>query len=118
MDTPPFVRRTPGTRHEPTDAEAALWRLLRARSLAGFKFRRQYPAGPFILDFFCLARGVSQIELDGGQHYQPDTQTYDDWRSRHLIARHIRVLRFPNDVVLREPDSVVAAIAGALGVRA
>lgn len=101
-------------RREPTDAEAALWRLLRARGLAGFKFRRQYPAGPFILDFFCPARRLA-IELDGGQHYQPRTQAYDDWRTQLLTAHGIRVLRFPNDVVLREPDSVVAAIEGALG---
>ncbi len=101
-------------RHEPTDAEAALWRLLRARSLAGFKFRRQYPAGPFILDFFCPAQRLA-IELDGGQHYQPRTEACDDWRTQLLTALRIRVLRFPNDVILREPDSVVAAIAGALG---
>jgi very-short-patch-repair endonuclease len=101
-------------RREPTDAEAALWRLLRARGLAGFKFRRQYPAGPFILDFFCPARRLA-IELDGGQHYQARTQTYDDRRSRLLAAHRIRVLRFANDVVLREPDSVIAAIEGALG---
>jgi very-short-patch-repair endonuclease len=101
-------------RHEPTDAEAALWRLLRARGLAGFKFRRQYPAGPFILDFFCPAQRLA-IEIDGGQHYQPRTQAYDSWRTRLLNARHIRVLRFPSDVIFREPDSVVAAIAGALG---
>lgn len=113
MDTRLVRRRR--MRREPTDAEAALWRLLRARSLAGFKFRRQYPAGPFILDFFCSARRLA-IELDGGEHYQPRTQGYDDWRTQQLSAHRIRVLRFPNDVILREPDSVVAAIAGALGV--
>ena len=52
---------------------------------------------------------------DGGQHYEPRTQAYDQRRTQILTARRIRVLRFPNDVILREPDSVAAAIAGALG---
>jgi very-short-patch-repair endonuclease len=113
MDTRLMRRRR--MRREPTDAETALWKLLRARSLVGFKFRRQYPAGPFILDFFCPARRLA-IELDGGQHYDPGTQAYDQRRTQVLSTQRIRVLRFPNDAIFREPDSLVAAIAGALGV--
>jgi very-short-patch-repair endonuclease len=113
MDTRLMRRRR--MRHEPTDAEAALWKLLRARSLAGFKFRRQYPAGPFILDFFCPAQRLA-IELDGGQHYESRTQAYDERRTQLLTGQRIRILRFPNDVIFREPESVVAAIAGALGI--
>jgi very-short-patch-repair endonuclease len=113
MDTRLMRRRR--MRHEPTDAEAALWKLLRARSLAGFKVRRQYPAGPFILDFFCPAQRLA-IELDGGQHYELRTQAYDQRRTQLLAARCIRVMRFPNNVIFQEPESVVAAIAGALGL--
>src|SRR5262245_63351241 len=36
-----------------TDAEAALWQRLRAKRFAGFKFRRQHPCGPYVLDFYC-----------------------------------------------------------------
>jgi very-short-patch-repair endonuclease len=54
-------------RREPTDAEAAMWRLLRHRRLALFKFRRQVPFQSFILDFVCFERRII-IEIDGSQH--------------------------------------------------
>ncbi len=104
-------------RHEPTDVEAALWKLLRARGLAGFKFRRQYSCGPFVLDFFCACRHLA-VELDGGQHFQPRAQAYDARRTEYLAERGIKVIRFPNDVVLYETESVLAAIAAALDIAA
>jgi len=72
MDTPLARRRQ--LRRSSTDAEAFLWYHLRSRRLAGFKFRRQHPYGPFILDFFCAERNLA-IELDGGQHFEPATST-------------------------------------------
>ena len=50
-----------------TDAERLLWRHLRNRELGGLKFKRQYPVGPFIVDFICVEKNVV-IEVDGGQH--------------------------------------------------
>jgi type I restriction enzyme M protein len=101
-------------RRRATDAEAALWEALRGRQLAGFKFRRQHPCGPFILDFFCAEKQLA-IELDGGQHYQPRAQAYDARRTDFLAARGITVLCFPCDQVLREMAGVLVAIAFALG---
>lgn len=54
-------------RHEPADAEAAMWRLLRHRQLSAFKFRRQVPFNTYILDFVCFEKRLV-IEIDGGQH--------------------------------------------------
>jgi very-short-patch-repair endonuclease len=54
-------------RRSQTDAEAKLWWHLRDRRLSGFKFRRQYPVGRYIVDFICLEARVV-VELDGGQH--------------------------------------------------
>ncbi|MBI3504878.1 MAG: DUF559 domain-containing protein [Proteobacteria bacterium] len=54
-------------RREPTLAERRLWQMLRDRRLAGFKFRRQVPAGPYVLDFLCKDVRLV-IEADGGQH--------------------------------------------------
>ena len=61
-------------RRESTDAEAAIWRLLRDRQLALFKFRRQVPFQNFILDFVCFEKRMI-IEIDGSQHAlsKPDT---------------------------------------------
>ena len=93
-----------------TDAEAALWRRLKAKRLGGFKFRRQHPVGPYILDFYCAARHLA-IELDGGQHYEPGAQAYDARRTAYLHLRGITVLRFPTDLVFRELTAVLEWIA-------
>jgi len=56
-----------GLRRNPTPAEKTLWQALRNRQLAGLKFRRQHPLGPFILDFCCPAR-MLVVEVDGAAH--------------------------------------------------
>ena len=54
-------------RKNPTETERALWRDLRLRQLKGFKFRRQQPVGPYVVDFVCLEKKLV-VEVDGGQH--------------------------------------------------
>ena len=54
-----------------TDGEALLWNRLRDRRLAGAKFRRQHPTGPYIVDFCCVERRLI-VEVDGGQHAQAE----------------------------------------------
>lgn len=77
-----------------TDAERHLWHYLRRRHLFGYRFRRQAPVGPYIVDFLCVeARLV--IELDGGQH--SEQKDYDDARTDYLAALDMRVLRFWNN---------------------
>lgn len=39
---------------EPTEAEKALWHLLRNKRLAGWKFKRQQQLGNYIVDFACF----------------------------------------------------------------
>jgi very-short-patch-repair endonuclease len=102
-------------RRNMTDAEAVVWTWLRAKRFGGFNFRRQYACGPYILDFYCPARRLA-IELDGGQHFELAAQSYDRRRSEHLRRHGIEVLRFPNDVVFKEPDAVRESIALALGI--
>ena len=58
-------------RKNSTDAEQCLWRLLRGRRFAEFKFRRQYPCGIYFLDFYCTLAKLA-VELDGGGHGFPD----------------------------------------------
>ena len=57
-------------RRDQTDEEKELWRALRSHRFAGFKFRRQHPAGIYILDFYCAAARLD-VELDGFQHGLP-----------------------------------------------
>ena len=98
-------------RHNQTDTERELWHLLRGRELAGYKFRRQVPLGPYIADFVCLSNRLI-VELDGGQH--GEQATYDTERTRWLEAQNFRVLRFWNDQIFEEQESVLATILSGL----
>ena len=85
-----------------------LWLHLRQKQLDGFRFRRQQPLGPYIVDFFCPAAKLI-IEVDGGQHAQ-DSPARTAW----LQARGYRVIRFWNHEVLTNIEAVLSAILHAL----
>ncbi len=104
-----LLERCRDLRRSSTDAEAILWKLLRARQLAGFKFRRQHQFGPYILDFFCSERSLG-IELDGDQHALPANVSRDAARSRFLAEQGVRVLRFGNRDLLFETEAVLVRI--------
>jgi len=90
-----------------TDAELRLWQLLRNRNPKAFKFRRQHPLGPYIVDFICLEHRLV-IEVDGGQHQEQ--LTYDSKRTGDLEAAGYRVLRFWDNDVLLKTDDVMQVI--------
>ncbi len=94
-------------RRDSTDAEQALWRLLRNRQLEQHKFRRQQPIGPYVVDFVCKDQRLV-VEVDGGQH-QSQSQADDD-RSQYLKSQGYRVMRFWNHEVLSDIESVAEAI--------
>jgi very-short-patch-repair endonuclease len=86
-----------------TDAELAMWRLLRHRRLVGFKFRRQIPIEGFIVDFVCFDRKIV-VEIDGSQHFSSQR---DERRDFVLAHEGFRVLRYWNNDVLQRPTSVI-----------
>lgn len=90
-----------------TEAEALLWQQLRGRRFQGFKFRRQRPLGPYILDFVCLEAGLV-IEIDGGQH--SDQQGYDQQRTALIESQGLTVARFWNHEVMNETPAVLEKI--------
>ena len=95
--------RAKAMRREATPAERALWRILRSRHLAGFKFRRQVPLGSYIADFACFDP-KAVIECDGSQHAD---SAYDAERDAWLAAQGFRVIRLWNRRALEEPEGVV-----------
>jgi very-short-patch-repair endonuclease len=98
------VNRARLLRKKATEAERILWRHLRNRNFAGYKFRRQHPLDCYILDFYCPAAKLA-IELDGGGHSYRTGQIRDRRRSKLLACRGITVLRFWNHQVRQEIDS-------------
>ena len=84
-----------------TEAERKLWSLLRRKRIAGLRFRRQHPVGPYIADFYCAAAKLI-IELDGSQHCEPSNLAYDAARTKWLERHGYCVLRFNNIGFLTE----------------
>ena len=97
-------------RSSPTDAEARVWRHLRAGRFSGYKFRRQQPIDHFIVDFVCFGRRLI-VEVDGGQHAE---SAEDVVRTRYLESQGFRLSRFWNHDVLQQTDVVLQAILDAL----
>jgi very-short-patch-repair endonuclease len=91
------------------DAELKLWNRLRNRQLAGHKFRRQHPVGPFFADFACVEAGLI-VELDGGQHFEPQALEADQQRTEALKQLGFHVLRFDNRQALVETNAVLEQI--------
>jgi very-short-patch-repair endonuclease len=96
-----------------TDAERKLWSKLRNRQLANLKFRRQYPLGPYFLDFYCPSKHFV-IEVDGGQHYTSDGQVRDRSREKYLKRAGLEMLRYSDTDVLINLDYVLQDILNAI----
>jgi len=97
------------SRRHPTDAEHRLWQLLRAKRLAGWKFRREQPIGRYRPDFICHGAKLI-VEADGGQHSPEEDGDRDAW----LVSRGFRVLRFWNVDILNNEEGVLTIILSAL----
>ncbi|MFT3729769.1 MAG: endonuclease domain-containing protein [Terricaulis sp.] len=78
-----------------TEAELVLWTALRKRRLDGFKFRRQHPIGPYIVDFACVSARLV-VEVDGATHSTADELAHDALRTMFLQRAGWRVLRVTN----------------------
>lgn len=98
-------------RREATPVERLLWQQLSRRQLAGYKFSRQMPVGPFICDFLCRSEGPA-IELDGLSH--DFSVERDAARDAFLAERGVRTLRFGNSAVADNIEGVLIKIERAL----
>jgi very-short-patch-repair endonuclease len=97
-------------RRNQTDAERVLWAKVRNKQFFGRKFFRQFSIGPYILDFYCPTMKLA-VELDGGQRERSDKREYDAARSEYLKAQGIDVIRFWNNDVLLDIQSILSNLA-------
>jgi very-short-patch-repair endonuclease len=88
------VNQARALRRTAPSTELLPWKLLRDRRLSGFKFRRQVPIGPYVVDFVCLRHRLI-VEADGPFHDEERDAARDAW----LIANGFRVLRLKNKEV-------------------
>jgi very-short-patch-repair endonuclease len=101
-------------RRNSTLAERRLWKYLRSRGLGGFKFIRQQPIGPYVVDFVCRECRLV-VEIDGGQHA---IDNRDAIRDKWLADHRYRIMRFWNNEVLGNTEGVWETILAAASAEA
>ncbi len=107
--TPAIFEKARILRENMTEAEQHLWKYLSHKKLEGLKFRRQHPMAGFIADFYCHSERLV-IELDGGIHDELEQEVYDKGRQSEIEAMGVRVLRFKNQEVFDDVQSVLEKI--------
>jgi very-short-patch-repair endonuclease len=107
------INRSRELRRNQTDAEKKLWDILRNRKLDCVKFRRQFPVGNYILDFYSPEYRLG-IEADGGQHYEDQNRRRDEARAKELSKLGVEILRFSDHDILTNIDGVSQMILKAL----
>jgi len=99
-------------RKNPTEAEVALWEMMRGKNLDA-KFRRQHIIGDYIVDFVCLDKQLV-VEVDGGYHNDSEQKELDRQRTNFLQSKGFSVLRFTNQEVICNTDEMLSIIRNAL----
>ncbi len=101
---PRILGRARKLRQPLTPPEQKLWRHIRNRQLGGFRFRRQYPIGRYVVDFYCADCRLV-VEVDGDSH--GEQVEYDEKRTKELKEHGYRIIRFTNRDVLKELENVL-----------
>ncbi|BFM38534.1 endonuclease domain-containing protein [Synechocystis sp. LKSZ1] len=96
-------------RQNPTKAESIVWQYFKGKKIANCKFRRQYSIGPFVVDFYCPELKLA-IEIDGESHDSLEAQAYDLNRQQYIEAFGISFLRFTNQQIYENAESVMMSI--------
>ncbi len=109
LTEPEQLERARTSRKSDTAAEQRLWEDLRDRRLAGLKFVRQLPIGPYIADFACRAK-MLVVEVDGATHSTDAERAYDTARTQALERQGWRVLRVWNEDVFKNREAVLESI--------
>ena len=93
-------------RKNSTIQERRLWNLLKNRQFHNLKFKRQQPIGDYIVDFICKEAKII-IEVDGGQHNEPENIEYDKTRTEYLNNLGYKVVRFWNNEIYENIEGEV-----------
>ena len=102
------VQRARSLRRRLTPPEARLWVALRGKAL-GWRFRRQHPIGPYVLDFYC-DRAKLAVEVDGSVHYVGANPARDARRDEWMLERGVRTLRLSAILIRDDLDAALRMI--------
>lgn len=102
-----FIRQQ--LRNQMPKPELVIWKLLRGRQLKGFKFRRQFSIGRYVLDFYCPKLKLG-IEIDGESHYTTEGKANDIIRQEVIENFDVTLLRFTNTDVMENSEGVILEI--------
>jgi len=95
-----------GLRNNMTEAESKLWSYIRGKTLDGYRFRRQHPIAPYVVDFICLSETLI-IEVDGATHGDAHEIQYDAARTEFLKSQGWRIARYGNEEIYKNIDDVM-----------
>jgi very-short-patch-repair endonuclease len=109
LAAPGSVSRARVQRRVMTPPEARLWQVPKGRQLAGLKFRRQHPIGPYVLDFYCPEAKLA-VEVDGLGHFDPEQSVRDRQRDDRLQRQGLAVLWIAAEDVRTNLDGVAGQI--------
>ena len=96
-------------RREQTPQEKIIWSIIRNRQFYGLKFKRQVPIGKYIADFCCNEKKII-IEIDGGQHNEPQNIEYDNKRTEFMESEGYKVIRLWNNDINNNLEGVYKKI--------
>jgi len=99
------IEKSRQLRKNMTLQERKLWDIIKNRQFFGYRFRRQFPLGQYIVDFICREKKII-IEIDGGQHNDIQNQIYDSKRTEYLESLGFNVIRFWNNDVDEDIEGV------------
>jgi prepilin-type N-terminal cleavage/methylation domain-containing protein len=97
-------------RNNMPQAEVILWSKLKSKGLIGYKFRRQYSVGKFVIDFYCPKLKLA-IEIDGDSHFAEGADIYDSEWQKMIESFGITFLRFTNREIYENIENVLENIA-------
>jgi very-short-patch-repair endonuclease len=92
-----------------TKAEAILWREIKDKKILGYKFRRQFGIGAYVVDFYCPSLKLV-IEVDGVTHCTEEEKEYDRQRQTEIEQFNINFVRFTNPEIYDDLYNVLEKI--------
>ena len=93
-----------------TKGEACLWKfVIGGKQMMNYQFRRQRPVLNYIADFMCKELMLI-IEVDGITHQWEEVYQKDLIREQELKAVGFRIIRFDDNEVLSDINSISRAI--------